>query len=203
VIKTQLGHLVGALLAVAAMFVLNRQVRPVFDTHYEPQEYVTENGTLSFRRQGEATDLGLMTMHVVTQDLERFGHAYKVRELTVRAVAPTGQTPGIELYVDVARLGGEVGSGAHDPSMLVQAELPVLPTGRLGTRPSFVVLAGSRVLPVIAGSLQLTEVVPEGGDRALYRASGRIEIQVDSEHGVEMITGRIEGKISWDATTGA
>jgi hypothetical protein len=198
--RSQLMYALGAALSIVAMFALNRQQKPVFDTQYDAQEYVAPNGTLSFRRQGQNNEMSLMTTHVVTHDIARFGRAYKVRELLLRGAAPSSQVPGIELYVDVSRVGGD-GDGVHDPRVLERTELPLLPAGRLGARPSFIMLDGVSARHVITGSLLLTEIVQmEAGDRPVYRAAGRFEMQVDNEHGIEMITGRLEGKISWDVT---
>jgi hypothetical protein len=196
-------YVVGAVLSVAAMFALNRYQRPKMDTQYGAAEYTTSHGTISLNRKGASSEFSLMTTHVVALDISRFGHVYKVRELLLRGAASSAQVASIELYADVSRPSGE-GGGARDPHILEREELPLLPTGRLGTRPSYVLLDGSEPRRVIAGSLMLTEIIQtEGGANPVFRAAGRVEMQIDNESGIEMITGRVEGQISWDTATGA
>jgi len=191
-----LTHAVLAVASIAGMFALNLHQRPAFATAYAEAEYVTATGTLSLQRAtGESSDIPLMTMHVVSRDLERVGRAYQVRELLIRATAPGDQAPGTELYIDLSRV---IADGAHGPQQLVQTELPIMPRGRLGSRSSLVTLSDAHPLRVVTGTLLLTEVTL--GDNAVYQARGRLEMQVEANGGIEMVTGRIDGVISWDAT---
>jgi len=186
----------GAAASIGLMFVVNTHQRPTVDEQYDEREYVNIGGTLSFNRTGESTEVSLMPIHVLTRDIQRGGRTLRVRELMLRAAVPRGEPAPVEVYVDVAPVG-DIAAQLRDPQRLAQTELPVLPTGRLGTRQSFVTLDGEQPRRVITGSLLLTEVVPAQG---AYKASGRVELQVDTGHGIELISGRVEGQISWDAT---
>ncbi|MEY4583250.1 MAG: hypothetical protein RL701_7953 [Pseudomonadota bacterium] len=195
------GHAVGAGLCIAAMFGANVYVRPVIETRYEEREYVQPTGTLHVRRRGDTSETPLMTTHILTRDIERLGRVYQVRELLLRSASPSQQTASLELYIDLSRVNGDLLSGSHDPGTIVQSELQVLPMGRLGAKPSFILLGDATPRRVITGTLLLTEVtMMQEGDKSVYRTAGRLEMQVDSGQGVEMITGRLEGQISWDPT---
>lgn len=195
-IREYLMYGLGAALSIAAMFALDNYRRPVFDPKYDEREYATATGTLQIRKAGLSSELPLMTAHVVARDLETGGRSYKVRELLLRAAAPNNQQPSIESYVDLSRIAADLATPPHDFQVLVQSELPILLAGRLGARASRVLLEGTQPRNVITGSLLLTEIsLNEAG---VQRAEGRLELQVESDHGVEMITGRIDAQIVWD-----
>jgi hypothetical protein len=59
-------------------------------------------------------------------------------------------------------------------------------------------LGSAAPLRVVTGTLLLTEVTL--GEDSVYQARGRLEMQVEAHGGVEMLTARINGIISWDAT---
>jgi hypothetical protein len=194
--RSWLSHALVAAVSVAAMFGLNLHQRPAFSTAYPEPEYVTATGTLSLQRAtGDSSDFPLMTTHIVSRDIERVGRSYQLRELLIRTAAPSSQQPSIELYVDIARAAA---NGESDPQQLVQTELSVMPRGRLGSRSSVVTLGDTTPLRVVTGTLLLTEVTL--GEDSVYRARGRLEMQVEVHGGIEMLTARIDGVISWDAT---
>jgi hypothetical protein len=198
-----LGQVIAGAVSVGISFGVNFALRPEFDTHYAAAEYAQNTGTLNLSRRGGNFEVPLMTTHITTCDVERVGRHYKIRELTLRAAAVGGGPARLELFADLSAVGGDVAGGARDPSVLLQAELPLMQRGRLGARRSFLVMDGSLQSGIIAGSLMLTDVVQvSGGATPEYRAEGRLELQVETEHGVDMVTGRWSGRVAWDATTG-
>lgn len=197
--REHIMHALGALLSVAAMYAINSYQRPVFDPQYGEQEYTTATGSLSLRQGADSRELPLMTSHVIAHDLDQGARSYKIRELALRAAGPSTSPASFELYIDLSRIPADLVTAPHDFQVLVQSELPVLTTGRLGSHHSAVLLTGTKPRQVITGGLLLTEIrLVDVGDRQLYRASGRLELQVEGDHGVEMMTGRIEGPITWD-----
>jgi hypothetical protein len=195
-----LMKLVGALVSIGVAFGLNQLTRPEFDTHYDPAEYSQSTGTLMLSHAGGTLEIPLMTTHIVTVDVERFGRRYKVRELTLRA-AEGGTTPRAELFASLTSMGADLLDGSHDPAVLAQSELPLVRLGRLGARHSLIVLEGTQANEIVTGTLFLTDVVQvASGARPDYSAEGRIELQVQTAHGVEMVTGKWSGRVVWDAT---
>jgi hypothetical protein len=189
-------HALGALVSVGAAYGINHQLRPVFDTVYDAREYSDNTGTLTLNHGGATLEVPLMTTHVVTSEVPKLGRVYQLHELCVRAAADGGGKPRLELFADVARVSGGL---AHDPSALLQAELPLLRNGRLGARRSYIMLDGSHTFGIATGNLLLTEITQvESGDRPVFQANGRLEVQVETDHGIEMVTGRIGGVIAWD-----
>jgi hypothetical protein len=192
--------LVGAVLSIGVAFGLNKLARPEFDTHYDPAEYSQPTGTLTLSHAGGTLEIPLMTTHIVTVDVERFGRRYKVRELTLRA-ADGGTAPRAELFASLMATGADLLDGAHEPGVLVQNELPVVRLGRLGARHSFIVLDGTQASEIVTGTVFLTDVMQvAGGEPPDYRAEGRIEVQVQTARGVDMVTGKWSGRVVWDAT---
>jgi hypothetical protein len=192
--------LLGAALSIGVAFGLNQLTRPEFDTHYDPAEYSQPSGTLTLTHAGGTLEIPLMTTHIVTVDVERFGRRYKIRELTLRA-ADGGTTPQAELFASLQATGADLLDGAHDPGALVQSELPLVRLGRLGARHSFIVLNGTQASEIVTGTLFLTDVIQvAGGPRPDYHAEGRIEVQVQTARGVDMVTGKWSGRVVWDAT---
>lgn len=191
-------HALGALVSVAAAYGINHQLRPVFDTVYDAGEYSTAKGSLTLNRAGSSVEVPLMTSHVVTNEVTKLGRVYQIHELCVRAAADGGSKPQLELFADVARVSGGL---THDPSALLQAELPLLRAGRLGARRSYVVLDGTHAFSIVTGNLLFTEIMPiESGDKPVFQGNGRLEIQVETDHGIEMVTGRVSTIITWDVT---
>lgn len=197
-----LYHAAFALVSIGAAAAINVHQRPEFDTSYDPREYATTTGTLTLSRAGsDSVEVPLMTTHVVTADVPTWRNPLRVRELSLRAVADGGAKPRLELFVDLSKLGGDLAGGAHDLNVLVQSELPLLRAGRLGVRRSYLMLDGQQPQTVATGNLLLTEISQvESGPKPVYRALGRLEVQVETDHGIDLITGRFSGQISWDPT---
>jgi hypothetical protein len=192
-------HALVAALCIAASYGLNLHQRPSFERPHAASEYSEQRGSLSLKVGGETRELPLMGMHIALQNVPRLDRVYKLRELEVRAVGPLEQQAQIELYVDLDQLGLDPSDATRDPRPLAQREQPVLRSGRFGAHRSLLALQGEKPRPVISGSLLFTEVeLAEAGDKPQYHAAGRIELQVASEHGVEMVTGRLEGALAWD-----
>lgn len=192
-------HALVAVLCIAGSYALNAHQRP----HHEPvrpaEEYTEPRGSASLRQGGETRELPLMRMHVELSDVPRLDRSYKLRELSVRAAGPLAEQPQLELYVDLAALGLDPLDPTRDPRPLAQTELPVLRSGRFGVQRSVLALQGDKPRPVITGSLLFTEITQlTAGDKPVYRAAGRLELQVAGERGVELVTGRLEGEITWD-----
>ena len=192
--------LVTALIGVGVAFGINTMMRPQFDTHYAAGEYAQPTGTMSLSHRGGDLDVPLMTSHIVTTDVERFGRRYQVRELNLRAATSGDGWPRMDLFANMAQAGADWRGGSRDPTQLEQLELPLMPAGRLGSRTSYVVLDGDQRRNLITGSLWLTRVTPASdANRQSYDAEGRIEFQVQTETGVIMVTGKWTGKLVWDA----
>jgi hypothetical protein len=196
-----IAKLIGAVVAIGLSFGLNVVLRPEFDTHYDPAEYALQAGTITLVHRGGTLEIPLIAIHIVTRDVERLGRRYKIRELALRAVASGGGWPRMELFADLSQVGGDLLGGAHDPSVLVQTELPLALHGRLGARPSYVVLERTQRSAIVTGNLLITDITQtSNGDSPEYRAQGRIEFQVQTENGVSMVTGKWSGRVVWDAT---
>jgi hypothetical protein len=196
-----IAKLVSAVLAIGLSFGLNVALRPEFDTQYDPAEYALQAGTVTLVHRGGTLEIPLMAIHIVTRDVERLGRRYKIRELALRAVASGGGWPRMELFANLSGAGGDLLGGSHDPAVLVQTELPLALHGRLGARPSYVVLAGTERNAIVTGNLLITDITQtSSGDSPDYRAEGRIELQVQTETGVSMVTGKWSGRVVWDAT---
>jgi hypothetical protein len=196
-----IAKLASAALAIGLSFGLNVVLRPEFDTQYDPADYALQAGTITLAHRGGTLEIPLMAIHIVTRDLERLGRSYKIRELALRAVASGGGWPRMELFASLSQAGGDLLGGSHDPSVLLQTELPLALHGRLGARPSYVVLEGSQRNAIVTGTLLITDITQtSNGDLPDYRAQGRIEFQVQTENGVSMVTGKWSGRVVWDAT---
>lgn len=192
------AKVVSALVAIGLSFGLNWVLRPQFDTHYAAAEYAQQAGTLMLTHQGASLEIPLMATHIVTTDVVRLGKRYQVRELTLRAATSGEGWPRTELFVGLAQGGGDLLGGARDASVLAQRELPLARTGRLGARPSYIVLTGTERSDVVSGSLWVSDVRQEAGN---VQAEGRVELQVQTGTGVNMVTGKWSGSIVWDAPT--
>jgi hypothetical protein len=189
----------AALGCVGVAFGINLVARPQFDPRYDAAEYAQNAGTLTLSWRGSSLEVPLMPTHVVTADVERFGRGYAVRELTLRA-AGSGE-PHLQLFATLSRASGEL---SHDPSGLLQLELPLAKRGRLGAQRSYIVLEGRTQSEIVTGSLMLTDVTQiAGGPSPQYRAEGRLEMQVQTQKGVDMVTGKWNGTLVWDATAAA
>jgi hypothetical protein len=197
-----IAKLVAALICVGLSFVLNLELRPQFDTQYSPAEYAQAAGTLTLTHRGGSLEVPLMATHIVTTDVSRLGRLYKIRELVLRAASSGNAEPRTELFASLAQTGGDLTGGTHDPSVLLQTELPLVREGRLGARSSYLVLDGSQRSGIVTGSLLLTDITQvESGQNPEYRAEGRLEFQVQTEHGINMVTGKWNGRVVWDPSS--
>ncbi|HEX4354965.1 MAG TPA: hypothetical protein VHZ95_18670, partial [Polyangiales bacterium] len=163
--------------------------------------YAESAGSLSLSHSGGTLEIPLMVTHIVTVDVVRFGRASKVRELTLRA-AGSG-APRIELFASLLDTGGDLIDGAHDPTVLLQTELPLVQRGRLGTARSQVYLDGATPSRIVTGNFMLTDLVDAAGTHREYTAEGRIEVQVETARGIDLMTGKWSGRLVWDDNPGA
>ncbi|HEX4351706.1 MAG TPA: hypothetical protein VHZ95_02305, partial [Polyangiales bacterium] len=106
----------SALLSIGIAFGMNRLARPRFEPHYADSDYADSAGSLSLSHAGGTLEIPLMVTHIVTTDVARFGRAFKVRELTLRAAGSGRDAPRIELFASLLDSGGDLIDGAHDPS---------------------------------------------------------------------------------------
>ena len=195
-----LYHVVGTAACVAAAFGANWYQRPSFEPDYPAQVYTEPQGHLLLNLRGQAVEFPIMVSQAVAYDVKRMGREHKLRELTLRSAGPPGQPARIELYIDLSRHAGDMSAGPGDPRSLAQVELPVARNGRFGARPSYVMSDDGQPRKVISGHLMLTGVVPTAQDTPpRYRAEGRVELQLQGSSGVELITGRLDGLLAWDA----
>jgi hypothetical protein len=192
------GKVAWGLLSAALAFVLNTQLKPSFERNYAPAENAAVTGTLTLR--APAVEIPLMTLHLTTLNVEHLGKSFKIRELLLRAAADSGAAPAIELFVRLPEApGDDLATGPHNPSVFRQVDLAIAPTGRLGRQSSCIVIEQKRV-PVLLGTLTLTDVAPLDDDAkaGAYHALGRFELQVESSHGMDLLSGRLDGQLVWD-----
>ncbi len=81
-----------------------------------------------------------------------------------------------------------------------QLDLALAATGRLGSRRSYVMVTGEARNNVVSGTLRLTEVAPinDPSGKRSYKAVGRIELQVETPHGRDLIGGTLSARLVWD-----
>lgn len=195
-----LYHVLGTAACIALAYGINQYQRPRYEPSYAEQVYMEPQGSLQLNYRGQTLTFPLMISQAVAYDVKRMGREYKLRELALRSAGPREQPAKLELYVDLSRSAGSMNAGPGDPRTLAQVELPVERSGRFGARPSYVVGDDGQARKVISGNLMLTGVVPSGSSvPPRYRAEGRVELQLQGPSGVELITGRLEGLLAWDA----
>jgi len=136
-----------------------------------------------------------LSAHVVIQDVQHLGKQYRVRELSLRSVAARGTAPSFELFAALPDTLAAPGQ-AFDPRALLQLELVVQPSGRLGVRGSFVQQTAGEPEPVLTGSCQFTDIreVWDSG-KAELQADARLELQVERGRGVALLTGKWSGRL--------
>jgi hypothetical protein len=124
------------------------------------------------------------------------GKRYEVRELSLRSGQARGGAPSFELFVALPASLGVTPGRQLDPRVLLQLELTVQPSGRLGTRGSFVQRPSGEPEPVLTGSLQFTDIreVYDTGNPEL-RGEARLELQVDHGAGVQLLTAKWSGRV--------
>lgn len=194
------GKLIWAAVCAALAFGLNHQLRPEFEAAYERTEAPDATGNLTLWRAGVPLELPSRSAHVVVADLVRFGKKFPVREVSLRSVAAAGAAPSFELFAVLPDDLQVVPDAPPAPGALRGRELAVRERGRLGARPSFLKRTADGPSRVIAGSLRFTDVrqaAQAPGGVESYVAEARLELQVENDHGVELLTGRWRGTLSW------
>jgi hypothetical protein len=128
--------------------------------------------------------------------MEHFGKKYQLREISLRSQLARGGVPSCELFVALPDRANAAPGRRIDPSSLLQLELSVQPTGRLGARESFVQREAAHVGRVLTGTWQFTDV-RENWDtgHVELEADARVELQVENARGVDLLTGRWTGRL--------
>jgi hypothetical protein len=186
--------LIWAAISLALAFGINIAARPHVEASFErggAQE--EQRGVLTLSDSLEIPTSGI---HIVAEDIVHFGKKYELREISLRSQLPRGAAPSCELFVKLPDRAHAMPGRAIDPGSLLQIELPVQATGRLGSRESFVQRDSAQAGRVLTGSWQFTDVreVWDTG-KAELQAEARVELQVESARGVDMLTGRWVGKL--------
>ena len=191
------AKILWALVATATAFGLNLKLRPQYEAAYERTEARDPRGTLVF--VSPALEIPSLAAHVVVEDMVHLGKTYRVRELSVRSQSPSGAAGSFELFAALPDSIGVVAGRRLDPSALLQLELAIQETGRLGARESYVQPDPAGPARVVSGSWQFTSVreVWESG-QAEIRGDARVELQVEREGRVELIAGRWSGTVVWE-----
>lgn len=193
--KLNAGKLVWAVLSAAIAFGLNHFARPHVEAAFERGgASEPQLGTLTL--SDPALEIATGGVHVVAEDLQHLGKTYALREISVRSQAPRGNVPSFELFIALPA-GADASPGrVIDPKSLLQLELPVQQTGRLGGRESFVQREAGQLAPVLTGSWQFTDVRENwSSGQGQLEADARVELQVESAKGVDMLTGRWSGRL--------
>jgi hypothetical protein len=192
-----IGKLVWAALSTALAFGVNWQMAPVFHAAYELSEPRSQAGTLRLKQDGAVLEIASLSAHVVMEEVKHLDKTYAIRELSLRSLAPASATPSFELFLS---LPVPLAAGPGGVPALRGAELVVRQTGRLGARESFVKRQQSEPGRVLAGSVVLTDISEiEGapGQAPGYQADARLELQVETARGIDMVTGRWNGRLLW------
>lgn len=189
------GKIIWAVLSLAIAFGLNHVARPHVEASFERGSAAeAQLGTLALT--DPALEIPTSGVHIVAEDIEHFGKTYALREISLRSPAARGAVPSCELFITLPDRANASPGRTIDPSTLLQLELEVQPTGRLGARESFVQSEAGHAGPVLKGTWQFTDV-RENWDSgaAQLEASARVELQVETERGVDMLTGRWTGRL--------
>ena len=190
-----IGKLVWATVSAALAFGVNHQMRPRLEASFERAEPgEAARGALTL------VDSGLQVettgVHVVIEDQVHVGKQYQLREISLRSIRAQGAAPSLELFIAMPP-GLHATPGTRiDPSALLQLELPIRATGRLGSRESFVQRDATGVGRVLAGSWQFTDIHEnwDSGSAELV-AEARVELQVETARGVHLLTGKWTGRL--------
>lgn len=191
------GKLIWAAVSTALAFGLNLQLHPRYVADYERSESPAQAGVLAF--SDPSLELPTLAAHVLVEDIVHFGKRYEVRELSLRSVNARGTVPSFEVFAALPSSTGATPGRRLDPNGLLQLELAVQPTGRLGARSSFVQQAGAEPGQVLTGTLQFTDIreTYDSGQPELH-GEARLELQVERGRGVQMVTGRWSGRLVLD-----
>ncbi|HKP64382.1 MAG TPA: hypothetical protein VJV78_46915 [Polyangiales bacterium] len=186
--------LIWGAVSMALAFGLNVQMHPRYAAPFEAGEPLDQHGTLVL--SDPALEVPTLSLHVLAEDFVHMGKRYPVRELSLRSQQARGGGPSFELFVDLPTSVGAIPGRRLDPNALLQLELTVQPTGRLGARSSFVQLPGAEPASVLTGTLQLTDLraVDDTGQPEV-RGEARLELQVEQGRGVQLMTGKWSGRV--------
>lgn len=193
--KINTGKLVWAVLSAVIAFGLNLVTRPHVEASFERGgASEPQLGTLTLN--DPALEIPTSAVHVVAEDIEHFGKKYALREISLRSQATRGAVPSCELFIALLDRANASPGRSIDPSSLLQLELSVQPSGRLGARESFVQREAGQLGPVLTGTWQFTDV-HENWDtgQSQLEADARVELQVETAKGVDMLTGRWTGRL--------
>jgi hypothetical protein len=191
-----IGRLVWGVAAAAIAFGLNHQLRPHFEPGYERSETTEALGHLALG----SLEIPSRGAHVVVADVSQLGRIFPVREVSLRSVASGTSLPSFELFAELPGTVSAVPGAAQSPRVLRSVELRVRESGRLGARPSFLKRTAADAGKVLAGTLLFTDVrlAPlQHGAAEVFVGDARLELQVETERGVELITGRWTGQLAW------
>jgi hypothetical protein len=187
--------LIWGAVSVALAFGLNVAARPHVKASFErggaPESQL---GTLTL--SDPLLEIPTTGVHVVVEDTEHFGKTYSLREISLRSQLAKGGVPSCELFVTLPERVNAMPGRQIDPSALLQLELSVQSTGRLGARESFVQREAAQAGRVLTGTWQFTDVreVWDTGQAEL-QADARVELQVENARGVDLLTGRWTGRL--------
>jgi hypothetical protein len=189
-----ISKLIWGAVSLAIAYGVNTQMHPRYEAAFERGEPLQQQGTLLL--SDPALEVPTLSLHVLVEDFVHMGKRYEVRELSLRSLQARGGAPSFELF---AALPGSVGATAGrrlDPSVLLQLELAVQASGRLGARGSFVQRPSGPPEPVLTGTLQFTDIreVYDTGQPELH-GEARLELQVEHGSGVQMLTAKWSGRV--------
>jgi hypothetical protein len=187
--------MIWAALSAALAFGVNTVARPHAVASFErggAQE--AQLGALSL--SDPPLEIPTTGVHIVVEDFQHVGKTYQLREISLHSGLARGAVPSCELFITLPERIGATPGRQLDPNTLLQLELAVQPTGRLGSRESFVQREAAQAGHVLTGTWQFTDVreVWDTG-QATLEADARVELQVETAHGVDMLTGRWTGRL--------
>jgi hypothetical protein len=200
-----LGKLIWAACALAISFGLNSQLKPTYEPVYDAAEASTEAGVLTLQRNGESHRVPLATVHVVTQRVSHLGARFVVREVWLRSVGADGADPVLEVFASIPELSDtDLIDGPRDSKVLRQLDMPLAQHGLLGKRSSYVALPGAAKSELVEGSLTFSAFMPDASGAAhAQRARGRLDMQIETDHGVEFVSGQLDVRVVWDEVASA
>lgn len=192
-----LAKCIWGAVSLGLAFGLNVHMQPRFVAAYERTESGEAVGKLALH--DPPLEVATLAAHVVVADVAHLNKVYTVRELSVRSQSTGGSAPSFELFAALPDNLGLAPGSRPAPTILLQLQLAVQPTGRLGSRESFVQREGGQLGRVVTGTFQFTDLrrVEDGG-KSRYRGDARVELQVEREGGVDLLTGRWSGPLIWE-----
>ncbi len=188
-------RLIWAAISLALAFGTNIAARPRVEASFERAGAQEEQrGVLTLSET--ALEIPTTAVHVVAEDIVHLGKTYQLREISLRSQLARGAAPSCELFLKLPDRAHATPGRAIDPASLLQIELAIEPTGRLGARESFVQRAAAQAERVLTGTWPFTDG-REGWDsgKAELQADARVELQVETARGVELLTGRWTGRL--------